>query len=276
MRTFCLVCIACSWPSPIPVVAQDVAPTRSSEETTAPAETSVCIDLVEAQRDDSGDREEGRRLFELGLGRMQAGDFASARASLTQALERCGRVSTAYNLALVLGELGEWVEAAYYAHEALSGRWGEVDLDKGQRLRVFLANAYPWVARLLVSENDVQGLRVDGTPALVLSTRSDGEATVLVPRGRRRLSSLTREVVVDARVGEAQRVRWAGVETASVTTEPEATLSDTERTTGSHRRVRRRRIVLSALGIVVVAAIAGAVGTIVYRKRNDFVLVDNL
>ncbi|MAQ13612.1 MAG: hypothetical protein CMN30_02330 [Sandaracinus sp.] len=114
------------------------------------------------------DREtRARTTFELGVAAYRGGRLDDAVEALRESLALSPRVTTAFNLALALAQMGRDAAAATIAADLLRGEYGSPDDEQRERVGALLATAEAKAVRLTVvvtGAGDSAWVRVDGGP----------------------------------------------------------------------------------------------------------------
>ena len=135
-----------------------VARAQAPEAPTEPDGTDEVPD--DAERD-----VRAREAFERGVAAYQAGREEAAVSALQESLTLSPRVTTAFNLALALEQLGRDAAAATLAAGLLRGEYGPPDDAQRERVGALLASAESKAARLTVMATGVEDgawIRIDG------------------------------------------------------------------------------------------------------------------
>jgi len=186
--------------------------------------------------------------------------LSAAREAYERSLASCARIPTAYNLAVVLLQLGEPVAADARARALLTGELGPLDPEQRRAAEavVVQADAAMGTVRVTVAPVADAVVVVDGGEPV--SIGESGRASIRVDPGRHRVVART----ADGRSTEGE-VRVASGEEASLrlTLPPPVTTEAGE----AYVPVRRRPALWVAVGLVAVG-VAVAVGLVVRQQRN--------
>lgn len=212
--------------------------------------------------DEAGAREAFLEARRLGEQRQ----LSAAREAYERSLEACARIPTAYNLAVVLLQLGEPVAAGARARTLLTGELGA--LDPAQRAAaeaiVVQADGAMGTIQVAVQRGTEVSVAIDGGESVPV--RPDGTLALRVDPGAHRV--VARDADGRSVVGETRVASGAEVSLELTLPPPLEPASE------AYVPVRRRPQLWFAVGAVVVA-VALTVGLVV-RRRNTSPVEDDV